>query len=386
MRNPDYTPCDSYSYNRSTTFKVALLLPLYVNNNALQSEKVKADPDKEQLYKNSERIFEFYEGVLMAVKELQQTGKSVSLHVYDTENNFATTDRILHEPDMKNMDLIIGPLYTDNVVKVAKFSTENQIAMVSPFAQKNDILGNNPYLYQFSPSTATSIAQTADFFAGLNDATVIVVHNGTAAEIDMTKIYRDNLTKSYFSDRNVPDMIFKEINYKNGGINRVQEAMNPNNTNVILIPSNDEVFITNVVNQLTTVVKTNKYRVVLFGSQSWEKYINIDVEFLQSMNFCYRSSNFINYTNPSVKMFVSSFRDLYNTEPGIYGFSGYDIAKCFITKLYKHGKYFCFCDDSNENGLVYKFDFKRVAPMGGFENQSTFVLRYSKDFTIEEAK
>ena len=322
----------------------------------------------------------------MAVKELQQTGKSVSLYVYDTENNFATTDRILHDPDMKNMDLIIGPLYTDNVVKVAKFSTENQIAMVSPFAQKNDILGNNPYLYQFSPSTATSIAQTADFFAGLHDATVIVVHNGTASETDMTKIYRDNLTKSYFSDRNVPDMIFKEINYKSGGINRVQEAMNPNNTNVILIPSNDEVFITNVVNQLATVVKTNKYKVVLFGSQSWEKYINIDLEFLQSMNFCYRSSNFINYNNSSVKMFVSSFRDLYNTEPGIYGFSGYDIAKCFITKLYKHGKYFCFCDDNNEKGLVYKFDFKRVAPMGGFENQSTFVLRYSKDFTIEEAK
>jgi len=181
-------------------------------------------------------------------------------------------------------------------------------------------------------------------------------------------------------------MIFKEINYKSGGIARVQEAMSATNTNVLLIPSNDEVFITNVVNQLATVVKTNKYKVVLFGSQSWEKYINIDVEFLQSMNFCYRSNSFTDYNNTAVKLFVSEFRDRFNTEPGIYGFSGYDIAKCFITKLYKHGKYFCFCDDDNEQGLIYKFDFKRVSPVGGFENQSTFVLRYGKDFSVEEAK
>ena len=386
MRKSDYVPCDGYRYDKNTTFNVALLLPLYLNNNSLQVEKVKADPEKEQLYKNSERIFEFYEGVLLAVKEMQQKGKSVNLHVYDTENNFATTDRILNNPELKNMDLIIGPLYTDNVVRAARFSTENQIALVSPFAQKNDLLPNNPYLYQFSPSTATSIAQTADYFAELSNATVIVVHNGSAAEVDMTKLYRNNLTRSYFSDRNVPDMIFKEINYKSGGIARVQEAMSATNTNVLLIPSNDEVFITNVVNQLATVVKTNKYKVVLFGSQSWEKYINIDVEFLQSMNFCYRSNSFTDYNNTAVKLFVSEFRDRFNTEPGIYGFSGYDIAKCFITKLYKHGKYFCFCDDDNEQGLIYKFDFKRVSPVGGFENQSTFVLRYGKDFSVEEAK
>ncbi|MBR4215853.1 MAG: LysM peptidoglycan-binding domain-containing protein [Bacteroidales bacterium] len=386
MRNPDYVPCDGYSYKRGTTFKVALLLPLFLNNNIVQSERVRAEPEKAKLSNNAERIFEFYEGVLLAVKEMQQAGKSVSLYVYDTENNFATTDRILSDPELKKMDLIIGPLHTDNVVRVARFSTENQIPMVSPFAQKSDLLHNNPYLYQFSPSLSTSIAQTADYFAELSNATVIVVHNGSAAEVDMTKLYRDNLTRSYFSDKNVPDMIFKEINYKSGGIARVQEAMSATNTNVLLIPSNDEVFITNVVNQLATVVKTNKYKVVLFGSQSWEKYINIDVEFLQSMNFCYRSSNFTDYSNPSVKMFVSNFRDRFNTEPGIYGFSGYDIAKCFITKLCNHGKYFIFCEDGANKGLVYKFDFKRVSPMGGFENQSTFVLRYGKDFSVEEAK
>ena len=49
MRNPDYVPCDGYSYKRGTTFKVALLLPLFLNNNSLQCERVKAEPDKAKL-------------------------------------------------------------------------------------------------------------------------------------------------------------------------------------------------------------------------------------------------------------------------------------------------------------------------------------------------
>ncbi|MCQ2974062.1 MAG: LysM peptidoglycan-binding domain-containing protein [Bacteroidales bacterium] len=384
-RKEDYIPCDDYHYQNSKTFKIALLLPLFINDNASISESVKSEPDKKQLIKNSERIFEFYNGVLLAIKKHQNNGEKVCLYVYDTENNFATTDRILTEPELKKMDLIIGPLYTDNVVKVARFSTENQIAMISPFAQKNEILHNNPYLYQFSPSTATSIAQTTDFFSQLSNSNIVVVHNGSASEIEMTKIYRDNLTRSYFSDKNVPDMIFKEIDIHNGGISRVEEAMNLAKNNVILIPSNDEVFITKVVNQLATIVKTNKYKVTLFGSQSWEKYVNIDVEFLQNMNFCYRSNSFIDYSKTEVKMFVSDFREFFNIEPGIYGFSGYDIADYFISKLVKHGKYFQFCDEGQENGLIYKFDFQRVNPTSGFENKSTFVLRYGNNFELEQA-
>lgn len=387
MEKSDYCPCENYRYTSSKTIKIALMLPLFINDNSVLSASYKSDPNKNSLKRGSDKIYEFYEGFLMAIKDFQMTGKTLQVNVYDTENSTTKTDQILQNPELKQMDIIIGPLYTENVIRAAKFANQNQIPMVSPFAVRNDLLKDNPYLFQFTPSVATSIEQTADYFGSLENASVIVVHNNKPNEIEQIKNYRDNLTRSYFSKNQVPDLIFKEVDFNNGGLSRVTEAMSPNKTNVILMPSTDEIFITKVINHLTNLQKNNNYKVVLFGAQSWEKYSNIDVEFLQSNNFCYRTQSFIDYENDRVKNFVSEFRDLYNAEPGIYGFSGYDIAKYFIGQLEKHGKYFQFCikENSRDKGLVYKFDFKRVNPVGGFENRSTYVIKYGSDYTLQSA-
>ena len=382
----DYCPCETYRYSTSKTIKIALMLPLFINDNAILSESYKSDPNKNTLKKNTEKIYEFYEGLLIAIKDYQILGKNIELNVYDTENSTTKTDEILARPELKNMDLLIGPLYTENVVRAAKFANANQISMVSPFAIKNEILKDNPYLFQFTPSAETSIKETTNYFGKKDNASIIVVHNNRPNEIEQIKFYRENLTQNYFNQNNVPDLIFKEVDFANGGLNRITEAMSPNKTNIILLPSTDEIFITNVINHLTNLQKNNNYSVILFGSQSWEKYTNIDIEFLQNMNFSYRSPSYIDYSNDKVKNFVSEFRDRYNSEPGIYAFSGYDIAKYFIGELEKHGKYFQFCIKENnvENGLVYKFNFQRVNPVGGFENHSTFVIKYGEDFSLQK--
>lgn len=383
QKNPDYKPCESYYHNKSKTIKVGLLLPLYIDQNETKLSAYKLDPNKNSLFsKNSESIFEYYEGTLMAIRDYQLRGYNIELCVYDTENNKEKTNSICADPELKNLDIIIGPLYTDNVVRVAKFAKDNQIAMVSPFAVKNDILKENPYLFQFTPGPATSIEQTAQYFSTLDDSNVVLVYDNnssaTPAEITLQRNYRDIIKK-------IPNLSLKEINYDNGGSSLLKSALNPMQTNVILMTSNTEVFISKVINYLTNLQKNEKYKIVLFGAQHWEKINNIDVEFLQNMNFSYRSANFIDYNNDKVKNFVSEFRDRYNVEPGIYGFSGYDIANYFIDQIIKKGKYFHFCPENETRGLVYKFDFQKVAPLGGYENRSTFVLRYGESFMLEEA-
>ena len=387
MLNSDYCPCENYTYSPSKTLNIALMLPLFLSENAALSDGYKTDPQKNQLKKNTEKIYEFYEGFLMAVKEFQTSGVNISVSVYDTKNSTVATDEILSKPELRNTDLIIGPLYTENVVRTAKFAAKYQIPMVSPFAVRNALLNDNPYLFQFSPSAQTSIEESTDYFGTLESSQVIAVHGGQPNELEQIKYYKENLTLNYVNNNRVPGLIFKEILFDEGGLARITEAMSSTETNVILVPGNDEVLITKVINHLTNLQKTEKYKVVLFGSQSWERYSNTDIEFLQAMSFSYRTPSFIDYSNPTVKNFVSQFRSLFNAEPGIYGFSGYDIAEFFIGELKKHGKYFQFCLDSQneEQGLVYKFKFKRVSPEGGFENRTNFVLKYSENFTLETA-
>lgn len=379
----DYCPCETYTYNRSKTIRISLMLPLFLNGNVNKIDAYRQDPNKNSLYnKNSDKIFEFYEGVLLAAREYQLRGFNVQLDVYDTENSLSRTNEICADPALRSTDLIIGPLYTENVVRMAKFAKENKIAMVSPFAIKNELLKENPYLIQFTPCTNTSIEETLEYFAGLNNNVVLVYDNegnSTPAEMSIIKSYKEVI-------KNVPNVRMKEVNFDNGGTTALKSALNLAETNVVLMTSTKEVFISKVINYLNGLQKNEKYKIVLFGSQSWEKIGNIDVEFLQSMSFSYRSSSFINYQNNNVKNFVSEFRDRYNSEPGIYGFSGYDIANYFLHQLSNKGKYFHFCPDEQKQGLVYKFNLEKVAPLGGYENRSNFVLQYAEDFSLKEAE
>jgi len=387
-KNPDYTSCETYHYSKSKTIRVALMLPLNLAANESKMSAYVNDPNKNNLAaKNTENIFEFYEGTLMAIREYQLSGYNVQLDVYDTERsgNEAKINEICNDPELKKADLIIGPLYTENVTRVAKFAKDNQIAMVSPFAIKNELLKDNPYLFQFTPSAPTSIEETAQFFANMTDCNLILLHSAEGklkpAEITMLRNYRNIIN----SINNLP---LKEIDFDNGGNNILKSALNQTETNVIVVTSSDdEVFISKIINYLTNLQKNEHYKIVLLGAQSWEKVNNIDVEFLQSMNFSYRSANFINYTNDKVHNFVSDFRDKFNGEPAIYGFAGYDIANYFIGELAHKGKYFHFCPPTNASkGLAYKFDFQKVSPLGGYENHTNYVLQYSERFTLEEVE
>ena len=387
-KSPDYTSCETYHYSKSKTIRVALMLPLNLSKNESMINAYINDPNKNNLAaKNTEQIFEFYEGALMSIRDFQLRGYNVQLDVYDTERsgNTAKMETICSDPELKKADLIIGPLYTENVTRVAKFANENHIAMVSPFAIKNELLKDNPYLFQFTPSNNTSIEETAEFFAGMSDCNLILLHSSESklkpAEMTLLRNYR-NIINS------INNLALKEIDFDNGGNTVLKSALNITETNVIVVTSSDdEVFISKIINYLTNLQKNENYKIVLLGSQSWERVNNIDVEFLQGMNFSYRSANFINYDNPKVRSFVSDFRDRFNGEPAIYGFAGYDIFNYFVGQVASKGKYFHFCPDGNAtNGLAYKFDFQKVSPLGGYENHTNFVLQYSERFTLEEVE
>ncbi len=380
----DYCPCQTYIYKPSTTFKIALMLPLYINDNYQKSIDMRSDPNKVSLYKTSENIYEFYQGVLLAAKEYQQLGKSFEINVYDTERNSSKTQSILRESKLKTMDLIIGPLYTENVKLAATFAKENKIALVSPFAMNKDILLNNPYVFQYTASNATQITKTAEYFASIADGQVVIIHNNNSQELEEIRHFKENLSRSYFSNKNVPQMNLKEIDYSVVGNNGVTQALSTNKKNIVLITSTDEVFITKVVNQLASMTKTQNYDIILFGDQSWEKFSNLDTEFLQSMNFHYRSTSYTDYSNPKIKDFVSKYYQTFNNDPSVYAFKGYDVAKYFFGMLIKHGKYFEFCINKKESGLNSEFDFERINEESGFENQAVNVLKYNSEFKLEK--
>ena len=66
---------------------------------------------------------------------------------------------------MKNTDLVIGPLYSNENEMVQQFSVNNQVNVVNPFSNNSDLIGDNPYAYLFQSSSETLGKKAAEYIA-----------------------------------------------------------------------------------------------------------------------------------------------------------------------------------------------------------------------------
>ncbi|MBV5342526.1 ABC transporter substrate-binding protein, partial [bacterium] len=122
----------------SSPIKIAVLLPLVIEN-------AKADAV-------NERFQEFYAGLLIAANEAKRKGVSIDILTFDTEKTEEKMVEVLQNRELKSVDLIIGPAYSNQVSYLSDFAKANKINAIIPFSSKVSDLSDNPYLLQFNPS------------------------------------------------------------------------------------------------------------------------------------------------------------------------------------------------------------------------------------------
>ncbi len=382
----DCAPCKEFIYTKEKVFKIAYLLPLYIDYNISNSYDLVEEPKKANFYNITERFIEFYEGSLMAINILREQGISAEIFVYDTKRDSATIEAILAKSEMQEMDLIIGPLYTENLQQVAHFATEHKINLVSPISQKNESLTENPFIYQVSPSKKMIIKHAAEYFDSFIDSNLVIVYNG-ATEEEIATYYRDNIQSNLAYKYASTDVEIKFINYQTDGYAGLVKALSKTKNNTIIIPSEEEVFISKVLNTLMSYTIDYKATTTVYGLPSWEYMTNVKVEHIRKLNIHFPANYTVNYSDWMTKKFVLSYRETFFAEPSAYSFQGYDITYYFVSALKRYGKYFQFClsetdAEPNKKGLFLEFAFKRIDAYSGFENNGVFMINYDTELNI----
>ncbi|RLD68949.1 MAG: hypothetical protein DRI95_01575 [Bacteroidetes bacterium] len=376
-------PCDEFQYNRFVKFKVALMLPLFINENN------SASITKGKYYEKTEKFYELYQGLLVAINKLKKSGISLELYVYDTEGNSDKVQKILNTSELENVDLIIGPVYSKNFRLAANFAHNHKINIVSPVPQNfNKLVKTNPFIFVTNPSLETKVTNLSNQMANSYDRSIIVIHNGTSEEKKTIELFKDRLVKTFASYENINEIVFKQVDYKISGINGVLDALSVGLDNIVLIPSSDEAFISDIVTRLS--YNKNRYKITVYGMKSWESFRNIQIEYLANLNCHYGTTSYIDYNNKTVKNFIYQYRNTFNSEPGLYSYLGYDITYYFLNVMKKYGKHFQFClpSDPNlkKNGLMYSFNFQRITPLSGFENNWLNIIKIDKNYNLIKVK
>ncbi len=385
--------CAGFEYREfDRPFNVALMLPLYIDRNYPVELPDSADPEgdatiytdhvrtMDELYLETESFLEFYAGALIALDSLQKSGLSVNLHVYDTGRNPEVVRSIIAEPGFRNMDLIIGPVYHDELRIVGEWARRNSVHIVSPLGSRTELLAGNPWLFQITPSSTVELEQASLFVSNFPSSNFVLLHKNDPFEIHLVDAFKNQIFRNFTFSSDFDNVVFKEVLFNRANVN-IEQSLVSGGKNIVIIPSADQAFVSDVLIRLN--ILSRLYDITIFGLNDWQRFENLNVEYLHNMELHFASPFFIDYGSQDVKNFLRRFRNDYKTEPSHYGFRGYDIMFYFLRAMKQYGPDFHECLPIVNAGLLQSnFLFRKSGHSSGFENNGIAIVKYDKNMNI----
>jgi hypothetical protein len=169
---------------------------------------------------------------------------------------------------------------------------------------------------------------------------------------------------------------------------------------LIVIPSVNEVFINQVINQLNAIYDSGLKNFTIVGLPNWLKFQTIDPESIHHMNGQIISYYGVDYSSPKTQEFIQTYQSLFHTEPfafqphfqkstssssySRYSIWGYDIATYFVGAMVTYGpNYETYFNDYHPTLIQSNFHFKRISNWGGFYNDGLMILNFTRDYTVK---
>mgnify|MGYP003291275653 CR=1 FL=1 len=154
----------------STATRIAFLLPLHAD--AIKREK------------NMERFYDFYAGALIAIYEAQAQGQMLEVFTYDIGKTANRTQEIWQQhPEIRQMDAVIGPAYSQQVVMVMDSLAKDSVRLLIPFLSRVEGIQNHPNVYKFNPSEQIEADTIARYLAQKGDSINCVLIESKEGEV-----------------------------------------------------------------------------------------------------------------------------------------------------------------------------------------------------------
>lgn len=387
--------CDSVKQvNNNSEIKIVLMLPFHVEktmalDTILNDSIRKAHPFNRQKFIGRSFI-EFYQGFLLALDSIKATGTKATIFTYDTKYDTLETDKIINELEIIRPDIIIGPVYSENIKRVSAFSDSNKTPLILPLTKANySLTKNNPYVVTMMPDFNSELDLASNYLSQFYNKNIILIHNQDTARMSNLESFRKALFAHFASNESYEKALFKELR-TNDTLNRnLTHTLREDIENIVIIVSNNEAFVSNIVGLLT--VQDPEYKIRVFGLPSWQKFKNLRVDQLHALNTSLYSPFFIDYTKPSTHRFIELCRNKLGYEPyktvsngNGYNFTylGYEVGLMFSKAYVDYGPTFinCMCSiKENLPQLNYEFLFNS---WGGFRTNAINIINYSQEFEL----
>lgn len=387
------------------SLRVEVLLPFYLPENSVRRtvDSSRVDSNGKKIYREAIKqedwiydaslpFIEMYEGMLIAVDSLRSLGLKVELNVSDTGADSSTVDRLISSGRLSNADLIIGPVYSYNLERIATYAATYGIPVVSPVQLRSqNILEGRPNLFRVCPSARVAQDVIVREVASHQGSNVIFLYSDSVMIDPQTAGFWEKLRTALTPETDAGTTILTEHYYTGvvprydmyRGVATLENMMKADRENIIILATVLSPKVSAALSTLHTL--SRRYNIIVLGYPELGTLETIDLRYYYDLQMMIPSESYIDYTRESTRAFLDTFRKKFRTEPPAESFAwrGFDMAYYFIGGLALEGKAFLQSPGSFNPSLVsHDFGFRRDSTDAGFDNWNMFLLQYKKDMSV----
>ena len=417
---PEFVP---KSFDSDRLYKVALMMPFYLEQ--VDDKFVQEEASNKQLLAKPFSYLHFYEGFMIAVDSMVGSiGMKIDLKVYDVDQDTNKIANILSDTTLRDVDMIVGPFHLKPFERMMSFANENEIMIVNPMTNREDLLVGNKNMVKVKPSFSYQMQWLEQLIADkYQDNNIFVLAMDSSCmeraymigeiasrniveysyvpnqrikriikkyqdamkneeiEFDSTKYQSDNVVFDVAMINKFPDDTTKlknqvaVYNYSIDSLNKVKNVASAFRKNLFVVYGDSKVFANEIINKLNIFSKD--YPVSLIALPDWSKFDRLFNENLMKLSTVYFDDDYTDYDSYAVGEFICKFRNEYGTEPKDMAYHGFNIGWYFLNALINYG-------DNVYDGIATfripllntKYYFERKNINDGYENTFWNVYQY----------
>ncbi|SNT37927.1 substrate-binding protein [Ekhidna lutea] len=335
-------------------------------------------------------IFDLYQGMQLAEKELRNVNINLNLFPFDTQKKGAVTYDLIKNKHLDKADVIVGPLYSGPSRYISKFSKENKVTMVNPVSSNDEIIGDNPYSYLFKPSYSTQGREAAKFAARkFEDNKKLFIFYETDRDSIVANAYRETIERDSFfvvrferltnedaqqiqkdfteqyevrldtmysqaeidSIAEIPGRLVRTRSLRNEVSGRIIRDSNgedviesyevkfkvqPDSIGHIFAATSSNLLANNFI----SMAEVRSDSIGIIGYDDWLDFSLVAYDQLERLQVDFLSPSFYNEEDIDFEIVSDKFVDSIGTAPSEYHIYGYELIWHIGQALKKHGKYF----------------------------------------------
>ena len=355
----------------------------------------------------SQNYLDFYRGFLIGLDSVRMAGYSANLNLYNTAHDYNRVSEIIASKELEKANLVVGPIYEDELIPVAAALQGKGVAVVSPLANLTQITSNS--VFQMSPSPTTKLDKVRNMFDGSKRVVIISTDNvDKEFDAEVRSMLKDTsyvVEHKYIYEH--PSIIEKREKEREKMREKLREEgvadslmmiddtpspsdMSPllrgEEPSVIVITADNEIEVDRILaavasaNIALTARSQKVVPFVVYGNNRWNRYRNIDRATLFNNNVTMLSTYHARRSEPIIRNFDKRFVEEFGGLPSLYAYRGYDAAVVFVKSLY--GAMDAALEGAHSMPLLTPYVFETNGENGLHINNQWIKVNYNSNFTI----